>query len=160
MNGNEFERHFFALFSTRIMHLTALVESSRGKPVPESQLLERFTYDFGARGRSLPDDAVANARQYMKTLGRQVAEWMSSVHLLLTPATSTPPPKLGYLFAPTQDYEVMSRRVFDYLPYTPVQNALGLPATSVPLAMSSDGLPIGSHFIARAGDERTLFELA
>ena len=96
----------------------------------------------------------------MKTLGRQVTEWMSSVDLLLTPVTSTPPPKLGYLFDPTQGYEVMSRRVFDFLPYTPVQNALGMPAMSVPLGMSPDGLPIGSHFIARAGDERTLFKLA
>jgi amidase len=31
---------------------------------------------------------------------------------------------------------------------------------SVPLFMSSDGLPIGSQFGARSGDERRLFELA
>jgi amidase len=31
---------------------------------------------------------------------------------------------------------------------------------SVPLGMSSKGLPIGSHFVAKAGDEKTLFELA
>jgi len=85
---------------------------------------------------------------------------MSSVDVLLTPVLSTPPPKLGYLIDATKDYDVMSRRVSDYLPYTPVQNALGMPAMSVPLGMSSDGLPIGSHFIASAGEEQTLFELA
>ena len=35
-----------------------------------------------------------------------------------------------------------------------------MPAMSVPLTMSPGGLPIGSHFVARAGDEGTLFELA
>jgi len=54
----------------------------------------------------------------------------------------------------------MSRRLFDYMSYTPVQNALGMPAMYAPLGMSRKGLPIGSHFIARVGDERTLFELA
>ena len=31
---------------------------------------------------------------------------------------------------------------------------------SVPLGWSMDGLPIGSQFIARHGDEQTLLELA
>ncbi len=44
--------------------------------------------------------------------------------------------------------------------YTPIQNALGLPAMSAPLGMSSGGGPIDSHFVAKAGDEKTLFEPA
>ncbi|MBW2372357.1 MAG: amidase, partial [Deltaproteobacteria bacterium] len=44
--------------------------------------------------------------------------------------------------------------------YTPQHNAAGTPAMSVPLSMSASGLPIGSPFAARAGDERTLLELA
>ena len=44
--------------------------------------------------------------------------------------------------------------------FTPVQNASGQPAMSVPLHWSTTGLPIGSHFAARAGAERTLLELA
>jgi amidase len=31
---------------------------------------------------------------------------------------------------------------------------------SVPLGLSARGLPIGSHFAARVGDEQTLFALA
>jgi amidase len=31
---------------------------------------------------------------------------------------------------------------------------------SVPLYWNADGLPIGTHFIARYGDEATLFRLA
>ena len=39
-------------------------------------------------------------------------------------------------------------------------NNSGQPAMSVPLAWHSDGLPIGLQFVARMGDEATLFRLA
>jgi amidase len=48
----------------------------------------------------------------------------------------------------------------EYCPFTPIANFTGQPAMSVPLSMSSDGLPIGSHFFGRYGDEGTLFCLA
>jgi amidase len=160
INGSEFEEHFLAIFSEKISKLVDAVTAIAGKPAAESGLLERFTIDFEAKGRSMGSDGIEKAKKYMDATGVKVAQWMQSFDLVLTPVLSTPPPKLGYLFDPTQDYEVMSRRVFDYLPYTPVQNALGLPAMSVPLGMSSEDLPIGSHFTAKAGDEKTLFELA
>ena len=49
---------------------------------------------------------------------------------------------------------------FEFTPWTPVFNATGQPAMSVPLAWSRDGLPIGVHFVARFGDEATLFQVA
>jgi amidase len=39
-------------------------------------------------------------------------------------------------------------------------NAAGLPSMSVPLDWNADGLPIGTLFTARYGDEATLFRLA
>lgn len=42
----------------------------------------------------------------------------------------------------------------------PIANVTGQPAMSVPLSWNPDGLPIGSHFVARFGDEATLFRLA
>ena len=47
-----------------------------------------------------------------------------------------------------------------FRPGTVVFNATGQPAMSVPLFWNKDGLPIGSHFIGRFGDEATLFRLA
>jgi Asp-tRNA(Asn)/Glu-tRNA(Gln) amidotransferase A subunit family amidase len=44
--------------------------------------------------------------------------------------------------------------------FTPLANATGNPAMSVPLYWSAEGLPIGTHFMARYGDEATLFRLA
>jgi len=44
--------------------------------------------------------------------------------------------------------------------YTPPFSIAGVPAMSVPLSMSAEGLPIGSHFAARSGQEATLLGLA
>ncbi len=44
--------------------------------------------------------------------------------------------------------------------FTPINNATGSPAISLPLGHSADDLPIGIHFAAKEGDERTLLELA
>ena len=42
--------------------------------------------------------------------------------------------------------------------YTLSVNLAGLPALSLPVAKSSDALPIGLQFIANAFDEQTLFD--
>lgn len=47
-----------------------------------------------------------------------------------------------------------------FMPWTPVFNVTGQPATSVPLFWTDSGLPIGTHFVGRFGDEATLFQLA
>jgi amidase len=47
-----------------------------------------------------------------------------------------------------------------YVAFTPLANFSGLPAMSVPLFWTDDGLPVGSHFLGRFGDEETLFSLA
>ncbi len=57
-------------------------------------------------------------------------------------------------------FDTLLERVTAYASYTPPHNAAGTPAMSVPLAISSDGLPIGSQFGARVGNEQMLLELA
>ena len=50
--------------------------------------------------------------------------------------------------------------IVNYVPFTPIQNATGQPAISLPLHWTSAGLPVGVMFTARFGDEATLFRLA
>ena len=54
----------------------------------------------------------------------------------------------------------MFDRLVRYAAFTPLHNAAGAPAISLPLGQTSDGLPIGVHFSALHGDERTLLEIA
>jgi amidase len=70
-----------------------------------------------------------------------------------------PPKKVGE-HATDQPFEGLWDKVVDNVAYTPAFNASGMPAMSVPLAWSADGLPIGSQFAAEVGDEATLLGLA
>ncbi|MCL2536181.1 MAG: amidase family protein, partial [Nocardiaceae bacterium] len=67
--------------------------------------------------------------------------------------------ELGYL-SPALDFETLFERLVNYVAFTPLNNASGGPAISLPLHETSTGLPLASHFSAAHGDERTLLELA
>ena len=79
--------------------------------------------------------------------------------LLLSPTLGHPPAELGHL-GPEVSFAETYARLSDYVPFTPYQNISGAPAVSLPLGQSREGLPIGVHFAAKMGDEKTLIELA
>jgi amidase len=91
---------------------------------------------------------------------RDIARFFSDHDIWLTPTLGEPPVPLGTFTSPTEDPIVLRRRMRAFDPYTYISNAAGQPAMSVPLYWNRDGLPIGTHFMARFGDEATLFRLA
>ena len=90
---------------------------------------------------------------------RASAEFFKSYDVSLTPTLATQTPAVGWL-DPTQHYEQVMDRVLDWVAFTPLQNATGDPAISLPLATTAAGLPLGMMFGAGAGHEATLIELA
>jgi amidase len=52
------------------------------------------------------------------------------------------------------------RRNVEFTPFTSVANLTGLPAMSVPLHWSADGLPIGVQAIGPPAGEEVLLQLA
>jgi amidase len=47
-----------------------------------------------------------------------------------------------------------------FTPFTQIANITGLPAVSVPLYWSEDGLPIGVQLVGRPADEATLLRVS
>ena len=90
---------------------------------------------------------------------RQSEEFFQQYDVALTPTLARETPQVGWL-DPTQDYEVVMDRMMDWVAFTPLQNATGDPAISLPLATTAGGLPQGMMFGAGAGREATLIELA
>ena len=86
-------------------------------------------------------------------------ESFKNYDLVLSPTLGYNTPKLGYL-SPTVPFDVVFERLVNYAAFTPLNNASGGPAISLPLGTSSAGMPIGVHLSADHGDERTLLELA
>lgn len=78
--------------------------------------------------------------------------------LILSPVLAAPPPPIGYL-NPSLAYPVAIERLLTYAAFTGGVNLAGGAAMSVPLNWV-EGLPVGAHFMARRGAERTLLELA
>jgi amidase len=77
----------------------------------------------------------------------------------LTPTLATTTPKVGHL-DPTGGYDQVMDRLMDWVAFTPLQNATGEPAISLPLATSAEGLPQGMMLGAGAGREARLLALA
>ena len=95
----------------------------------------------------------------LSTLRRRMLKSVRDYDVLLTPTLAEPPPLVGHL-DPTADYDQIIDRLVDWVAFTPLQNVTGDPAISLPLAQSTDGLPMGMMFSAPLGREVTLLELA
>lgn len=80
----------------------------------------------------------------------QYSKIFEDVDLILSPVAPTTANKFGELSTPMEMY------LSDL--YTISVNLAGLPAISVPVAKSSDGMPIGLQLIANAYEEQTLFD--
>jgi amidase len=90
---------------------------------------------------------------------REYAQIFQKYDVILSPTLAHTTPELGYL-SPTQSFEELFDKLIAYTAFTPLNNASGGPAISLPLHETSRGLPLASHFSADHGDERTLLELA
>jgi Asp-tRNA(Asn)/Glu-tRNA(Gln) amidotransferase A subunit family amidase len=88
-----------------------------------------------------------------------MVKFLSKYDVLLTPTLGRPPLKIGE-FDQALPLERLRALLGTYVAYTPLANATGQPAMSVPLHWNADGLPIGSHFFGRHFDEATLLRLA
>jgi amidase len=95
----------------------------------------------------------------LTAIRRRTAQLFRTYDVVLTPTLPDPPPRIGH-FDPTANYEQIIERLTEWLAFTPLQNATGEPAISLPLAESASGLPVGMMFAAPIGQERRLLELA
>jgi amidase len=87
------------------------------------------------------------------------AKVFRSYDAILTPVLAHTTPKLGYL-SPEQPFDQLFDRLLKYVGFTPLNNAAGSPAISLPMGATTQGLPIAAQLSAAHGAERTLLELA
>ena len=90
---------------------------------------------------------------------RLSAAFFADHDVVLTPTVATTTPEIGHL-DPMQDFDTVMTRLMDWVAFTPLQNATGEPAISLPLATGADGMPLGVMLGAGRGREATLLEVA
>ena len=132
-------------------------EAAAGVTATEAHF-EPFT--FGLRDHFKANEGKMPAG-IMRLIGfaKTYRETIADYDLILSPVLTTPPPEIGYLDTSVQ-YDTAIERLVSYAQFTSIGNVAGAPSISLPLGMSSTGLPIGALFNAKHGAERMLLELA
>jgi amidase len=120
--------------------------------------LDNLTLGLDARAaRNLYKVPVAIAR--LAATSRITARLSLTYDAVLMPTLADETPRIGHL-DPMAPYDQVMDRLLDWVLFTPLQNATGDPAISLPLAESASGMPVGMMFSAVRGQERRLLELA
>ena len=127
---------------------------------PTADRFEELTWELAQQGRAVSGPAYLGAVSALQRIARQVARFFASYDIWLTPTLAEPPLPLGSFNAQPGNPMSGFQRAIAFVPFTPICNVTGQPAMSVPLFWNTEGLPMGTHFVGRFGDEATLFRLA
>jgi amidase len=159
INGDDLIQSFTILWAAGTAEVIDTIAALSGRqPKPEDfEVLTWALYEAGKETKA-GDYLIAVGKLQM--LGRVMATFHQRHDLWLTPTLGAPPVPLGYLESPPDQPMLGFERAAEFVPFTPLMNATGQPAMSVPLFWNDAGLPIGAHFTAPYGDEATLFRLA
>jgi len=127
--------------------------------VPGPDDLEPVTRLYAERGRAVTADEYIRSVQTFHRTGRQLGVFFETHDVLMSTTIARVSLPLGTVRM-DGSAEQFEQAVAPMTPFTAVCNATGVPAMSVPIEWTDDGLPIGMHFVARYGAEETLYSLA
>jgi amidase len=124
----------------------------------QEQVLLPLTRYLRERGRATAAPDFIFAQAYMQFVVRIAVATLGAYDAILTPTLAAPPVPVGYFdeVDPAENFERQKR----FTPFTAIYNTSGLPAVSVPLHWTAEGLPIGVMLAGRMGDEATLISLS
>lgn len=120
--------------------------------------LDRFLQGLSSRFRSRTW-RLPMAIYRLRRTEKEFARYLDGMDAMLTPVLGHVTPRLGYI-SPNVPFEELITRLSAYAAYTPLNNASGTPAISLPMGMSTQGLPIGVQLVSAIGNEAILLELA
>ncbi|TXH97043.1 MAG: amidase, partial [Pseudorhodobacter sp.] len=134
----------------------------KGRPLTPD-LVEGVSRGACAHADTLHPTRYLEAVGEIHAFGRQMAGYFDKgPDILLSATLAEPPARIGRFNHDTEDYVAYRtgpNGIFAYSPFCAVFNASGQPAASLPLAMSSAGLPIGIHLAAPFGMDELLIAL-
>lgn len=160
INGKELTDAFLGYWSAGAVGVEGDIEKMLGKGIKREDVLEPWTIGLIEMGKKIGlFNAVGGATKAFAAAATAMEAFFKNYDVILSPVMRIPPYKLGY-HTPTLNFETLLQRVVDEVAYTPLHNACGTPAMSVPLYWTKDNLPIGSQFAAWRGGEATLLGLA
>jgi amidase len=120
---------------------------------------EPFTWQLADLSRRRTPAQLEAAKIELQRVSHVVAAFMEDYDVLLTTVLGSPPVRLGEIDQ-NAEWDEMVEQLTSYVAFTAIANFSGLPAMSVPTHWTELGLPVGTHFMGRFGDEVTMLSLA
>ncbi|RMF13638.1 MAG: amidase [Alphaproteobacteria bacterium] len=151
-------RAIVAIIAIETSLLISAREQATGVP-PSPGVLEEVTLAYHELGRTMDPRAYPQALYDIQTQAYRMGRFLESHDVILSPTLARPPIGFGTVSL-DQPFEKYRAAVAAYSPFTAIYNMTGQPAMNVPLYWNAQGLPIGTMFAARYGEEHTLFSLA
>jgi len=181
IDGAALAKAFLHVYFGQVAAMVAQAHAAGAKP-EDFELLSRVLATLGG---AVSAGALTTHLLKWNEFARALARFHQRYDMLLTPTLAHPPVRhgqgdpsaveqsllglldrtglLGWLtrmgwFDSTIDKIALDS--MQYVPFTQLANLTGVPAMSVPLHWTTDGLPLGVQFVARMGDEVHLLQLA
>jgi len=143
------------VFETCWAVLTAL------SPVPPGRedAIRPLTRWLSERGHAVGGPEFGLAIGAMRRFAAEALTALAAYDAVLTPTLATPPLPVGAIrddADPAADFEAQKR----FTPWTSAWNVTGMPAVSLPLHQTDDGLPVGVMLAGRPAEDAALLSLA
>lgn len=130
-----------------------------GRPVEKSDV-SLVVWNMIQSGRTVTGVQHAGDIETIRIFGRRIVELHSPYDVVITPTQRHPPLPLGTHTTSDPSLDHYSELLFGDIVFTAPFNLSGQPAITLPLHWTAGGLPLGSQFVGRIGDEATLLRLA
>jgi amidase len=150
---------FTRLFGPMVSMTTLIGGRLRGRE-PTEEDVEPLTWTIWEHAQSTSALEFLSAAGRIKGLARRVIAFLGGYDVLLTPALARPPVPIGEIHGRGPDPWGHYQRSGHFTPYTAIFNVSGLPAISLPLYQTDDGLPLGVQLAAGPLREDLLLSLS
>jgi amidase len=183
IDGRALARCFLTMYFGQVAANIAEVRALTGCG---DEAFELDTRALGMLGRALGAGDYVRARRRWNDFARALGRFHEQYDLYLLPSVAMPPSKIGELDMPPAQQAALKAVMalgagklllrsgivdqfvdenLKRVPFTQLSNLTGTPSMSVPLHFApavpgGPELPVGVQFVARFGDEATLFRLA
>ena len=178
VDGIQLMRDYFMMNSGEMSLTVQELEKAIGRAITADDV-EIETWVLREAGKSLSAADFSASLASWDVAAAQMASFHQIYDFYITPATASTAPEVGELTHSKASQENLRLQVREankekqqdliyemflpsltYTPFTQLANLTGQPAMSVPVYLSSEGLPLGVQVMAPKGEEHRLLQLA
>ena len=137
----------------------AVLTALSAAPPGTEHLLRPLTVWLSERGRAVSGPEFGLAVGEARRIASRAIRALAPYDAVLTPTLAQPPLPIGAIrddADPARDFEDQKA----FTPWTSAWNLTGMPAVSLPLHVTGDGLPVGVMLAGRPAEEHVLLSLS